>query len=99
MTISEIGCGSAIIVVGLIFDAFGVVLTLISLAGVTSEEIETRAQRSSASYYGSNSALRDRLLVQLFRERRLVRWGLGLLIVGFILQGVGTLISAGVKIG
>ncbi len=90
-------CSAVVTVSGLILDIIGVVLTLIPLVSLKRSEIQERAQRSSASYYGSNSALRDRLLVQMFLERRLVRFGLALLVLGFVLQAVGAFIAGGVS--
>jgi hypothetical protein len=77
--------GPAMVLAGLLLGVLGAFLTLFPLVRLGRNDVQDRAGRASND--GSNSGRRDLLLVQMFRERRLVRWGLAVLLLGFGLQG------------
>jgi isochorismate pyruvate lyase len=85
--------GPAMVLAGLLLGVLGAFLTLFPLVRLNRNDIQDRASRASDD--GSNSGRRDLLLVQMFRERRLVRWGLAVLLLGFGLQGIGTVVGTG----
>jgi len=90
-----LGFGPAMVLAGLLLGVLGAFLALLPLARLTGQDVEERASRSSASENGSNATSANTLLVQMFRERGLVRWGLAVLLLGFCLQVTGTLVGTG----
>jgi isochorismate pyruvate lyase len=89
-----LGFGPAMVLAGLLLGILGAFLALLPLARLTRKDVQERANRSSASDDGSNASANG-LLVQMFRERGLVRWGLAVLLLGFCLQVTGTLVGTG----
>ena len=101
--LNQIGCGTWMIVGGLLLDAVGVVFTLWAMVSVRNEQIYNEANLLHSSYYGREYASQEERRAVMMRtsyakgrvrERCLVRLGVTLLVAGFAIQAVGTMISS-----
>lgn len=84
MVLAELGCSTALTVTGLLLDAVGILV--ISFPGLF--ESNRALEQQAGTYWDANPHLGK----ALFKNRLLLRIGIPMIAVGFLLQAAGALI-------